>query len=997
METEHAPTNPLQSDSDGDGVDDLSEINQGRNPNLVELTDWTAVGTGIWNLSNGDLTVRQTENVNDLYYLAPYDVQNKSITFSMGVSGDTDNDYIGFVIGYEDSSNFYRFAWTKSESSGGGAPTDGWNLYKIENGVVSTLATDESDYTKGWEIDVDYNVTVSYSSGKLSIHLTGGTQAFANGATIATIEGEFPSGKFGFYGSSQAGMNFSSLKFEQFYTPEISLLGDSTVTVEGATSFSDPGATATDFEDGNLTSAITTSGTVNLQVVGAYQLVYTATDSSGIGVNVTRTVNVVDTTAPVITLTGDTTVTHEGATTYTDAGAGWTDTIDGSGNLTAVGNVDLNTVGSYVLSYDYTDGAGNAATQVTRTVNVVDTTLPVITLTGDATVTHEAATTYTDAGAGWTDTLDGSGDLTASGSVDVNTVGSYSLTYDYTDAAGNAAVQVTRTVNVVDTTNPVITLTGDATVTHEAATTYTDAGAGWTDTLDGSGTLTASGTVDVNTVGSYPLTYDYTDAEGNAAVQVTRTVNVVDTTNPVITLSGDATVTHEAATTYTDAGAGWTDTLDGSGSLTASGTVDVNTVGSYLLTYDFTDEAGNSATQVNRTVNVVDTTIPVITLRGDANVSHQVWTEYSDAGAEASDTLDGNLTANILTTSTVDVNQPGVYTITYQVSDAVGNQATSVTREVRVINRVPSSLHLSNSTIEENLPIGTEVGSFSTTDLDDPEDNRTYSYSMIGGSGAAVLELEGNGLLKSSAVLNFESVSSYEITVRTTDAFGGSLDHNFTIDVLDAFHSIVDTKEVGEIGTSFATLNGEVLDAGGLAGVGERGFIVSNLPEPTYGEWEAIQIRSGSGVGAFSEKVEGLNSGTVYYVSTYAVNSEGISYGSSEKFTTASVDQPLFLTDAQKLVGSEGWWTSPWLGDFYEVESNGWILHSQLGWLFSVPAPNQGVWFWKEQIGWIWTEAGVYPHFHSNDSGGWLYFYGSDSKDSLFYDHVSEDWIKIQK
>ena len=157
-------------------MDDLSEINQGRNPNLVELTDWTAVGTGIWNLSNGDLTVRQTENVNDLYYLAPYDVQNKSITFSMGVSGDTDNDHIGFVIGYEDSSNFYRFAWTKSESSGGGAPTDGWNLYNIENGVVSTLATDESDYTKGWEIDVDYNVTVSYSSGKLSIHLTGGNR-----------------------------------------------------------------------------------------------------------------------------------------------------------------------------------------------------------------------------------------------------------------------------------------------------------------------------------------------------------------------------------------------------------------------------------------------------------------------------------------------------------------------------------------------------------------------------------------------------------------------------------------------------------------------------------------------------------------------------------------------------------------------------------------------------------------------------------------------------
>ncbi len=321
LETEYAPTNPLQSDSDGDGVDDLSEINQGRNPNLVELADWSSVGAGIWTLSNADLTIRQTENQPDLYYLTPYEILNKSVTFSMGVSGDTDNDYIGFVMGYEDSSNYYYFSWTKSESSEGTSPTDGWNLYRKEDGVVSTLATDQSDYTKGWEIDVDYDVTVSYSSGKMSIHLQGGSQAFSIGATITTIEDDLPSGKFGFFGSSQAGMNFSSLKFEHLYTPEISLSGEATVSVEGATSFSDPGATATDFEDGSLSSAITTTGTVNLQVVGSYQLVYTATDSSGIDVQVSRTVNVVDTTIPVITLTGDATITHEAATVYTDAGS----------------------------------------------------------------------------------------------------------------------------------------------------------------------------------------------------------------------------------------------------------------------------------------------------------------------------------------------------------------------------------------------------------------------------------------------------------------------------------------------------------------------------------------------------------------------------------------------------------------------------------------------------------------------------------------------------
>ena len=92
-----------------------------------------------------------------------------------------------------------------------------------------------------------------------------------NGATIATIKADFPSGKFGFYGSSQAGLNFSALRFEHLYMPEISLVGDATVTVEGATSFSESGAVASDFEDGNLTSSITTTGTVDLKVVGSYR------------------------------------------------------------------------------------------------------------------------------------------------------------------------------------------------------------------------------------------------------------------------------------------------------------------------------------------------------------------------------------------------------------------------------------------------------------------------------------------------------------------------------------------------------------------------------------------------------------------------------------------------------------------------------------------------------------------------------------------------------
>ena len=534
--------------------------------------------------------------------------------------------------------------------------------------------------------------------------------------------------------------------------------------------------------------------------------------------------------------------------------------------------------------------------------------------------------------------------------MDVNTVGAYSLIYDYTDAAGNEGAQVTRTVNVVDTTNPIITLMGDAIITHEAASAYTDLGAGWTDTLDGGGNVTATGTVDVNTVGAYSLTYDYKDAAGNEGTQVTRTVNVVDTTNPIITLMGDATITHEAATAYIDLGAGWTDTLDGSGNVTATGTVDVNTLGAYILTYDYTDAAGNEGTQATRTVNVVDTIKPVISLLGDRNVTHSVWTDYSDAGAEASDSLDGNLSANLVLTNGLDVNLPGSYLLSYHVQDAAGNDAVPVTREIEVVNQAPTQIYLSNLSIEENLPAGTDIGIFSTVDPDDPDHNRSYQYSLVGGQGMASFELSSMGTLQSAEVFNYESKSSYALIIRTMDEFGGSLDQNFTIEILDAFHAIIDTGAIVEVGDSFVSLSGEVLDPGGLAGVGQRGFLVSTMPEPIYGDWESIQTQAGSGVGTFNAQVNGLKSGTQYYATAYVVGYEGISYGASEKFSTTKAGQPLFITDAQKIEGSLGWWSSSWLGEFYEVDHNGWLLHAQIGWLFAVPDATDGVWFWNEKI-----------------------------------------------
>jgi hypothetical protein len=168
-----------------------------------------------------------------------------------------------------------------------------------------------------------------------------------------------------------------------------------------------------------------------------------------------------------------------------------------------------------------------------------DTLPPVITVNGSNPATVELGGSYSDAGATANDAIDGSVPVTSSGSVDTNTVGSYTITYTATDNSGNSAT-ASRTVNVVDTTAPSVTVTGDNPATSELGAAYDDAGATATD-ASGTVEVVTTGTVDTSKVGEYTLTYTATDASGNAGT-ATRTVNVTDTTAPVFTSSSTFTV-----------------------------------------------------------------------------------------------------------------------------------------------------------------------------------------------------------------------------------------------------------------------------------------------------------------------------------------------------------------------------------------------------------------------------------------------------------------------
>ena len=84
-----------------------------------------------------------------------------------------------------------------------------------------------------------------------------------------------------------------------------------------------------------------------------------------------------------------------------------------------------------------------------------------------------------------------------------------------------------------DTEPPVITLIGENPVNISVGDVYTDAGATAQDDIDGdiSSLITVGGdTVDTSTVGTYNITYNVSDSAGNAAAEVTRTVNVNEPT-----------------------------------------------------------------------------------------------------------------------------------------------------------------------------------------------------------------------------------------------------------------------------------------------------------------------------------------------------------------------------------------------------------------------------------------------------------------------------------
>lgn len=310
--------------------------------------------------------------------------------------------------------------------------------------------------------------------------------------------------------------------------PVITLLGAADSTLECGVLYTDPGVTATDDEDGDITANVIRIGTVNPQSAGVYVVVYNVSDSDGnSAAQVSRTVTVADTTRPTVVRVGPATVTQACGMPFLELGATASDQCDGTLSVQVESNLDVDVPGTYTVTYSATDSAGLTASTI-RTVVVADSEGPAITLLGANPLRLNCGSPYVEAGA---TALDACEDTEAEVTIVNNTVnasvpGTYVVTYQAQDGSGNTSV-ASREVVVSDTAAPTITLNGAAIVEIDCGTTYTDAGATALDACEGPVNVVddAEAVVNTDVPGTYEVTYVAVDGLGNQAI-ATREVIV---------------------------------------------------------------------------------------------------------------------------------------------------------------------------------------------------------------------------------------------------------------------------------------------------------------------------------------------------------------------------------------------------------------------------------------------------------------------------------------
>ncbi len=146
----------------------------------------------------------------------------------------------------------------------------------------------------------------------------------------------------------------------------------------------------------------------------------------------------------------------------------------------------------------------------------------------------------------------------------------------------------------------------------------------------------------------------------------------------------------------------------------------------------------------------IDTIKPIITITGANPINVKKDSVYADLGATATDNKDGNITANIRTSGTVNTSIIGTYYISYAVNDKAGNM-DSVTRTINVVG------------LDVTKPVISITGKI--------QDTLMQGKSYVDAGATALDNIDGNitGKITKVSTLDSSKLGTYTITYSVSD------------------------------------------------------------------------------------------------------------------------------------------------------------------------------------------------------------------------------------
>jgi len=197
------------------------------NAALIDLSSWAGTSGGNWVVDGTNTSVLQTNNGQPTYFLSDTNYINTLFDGTFGVETTSDDDFIGFVFGYNNSSDFLLFDWKQANQS---TASSGFTLSKITGTDVDFWSHTGSDITvlatdyvgnNGWADNTIYDFTLDFTTTGISIDI--------DSINIFNVAGTFNTGKFGFYNYSQSNVRYTG--FEEAISPTLDVPEPSTLAI----------------------------------------------------------------------------------------------------------------------------------------------------------------------------------------------------------------------------------------------------------------------------------------------------------------------------------------------------------------------------------------------------------------------------------------------------------------------------------------------------------------------------------------------------------------------------------------------------------------------------------------------------------------------------------------------------------------------------------------------------------------------------------------------